>query len=95
MIIYGIVTETSIGKLLIAGVFPGILLGICLILCIAIWVRVKPSDAPKAEGATWAERWRSLRGIWPSTLLIIIILVALYTGIATPTEAGAVGAAAA
>jgi C4-dicarboxylate transporter DctM subunit len=95
MVIYGIVTETSIGKLLIAGVFPGILLGICLILCIVIWVTINPSHAPKAQSATWAERWSSLRGIWPSILLIIIILVILYTGIATPTEVGAVGAAAA
>jgi tripartite ATP-independent transporter DctM subunit len=95
MVIYGIVTETSIGKLLIAGVFPGILLGICLILCIVIWVTVNPSHAPKVQIATWAERWSSLRGIWPSVSLIIIILVVLYTGIATPTEAGAVGAAAA
>ncbi|MEW6666013.1 MAG: TRAP transporter large permease [Thermodesulfobacteriota bacterium] len=95
MVIYGIVTETSIGKLLIAGVFPGILLGICLILCILIWVTLDPSHAPQAQAATWAERWGSLRGIWPSITLIIVILVVLYSGIATPTEAGAVGAAAA
>jgi tripartite ATP-independent transporter DctM subunit len=95
MVIYGIATQTSIGKLLIAGVFPGIVLGIFLILCITIWVMVSPSHAPKAQSATWAERWSSLRGIWPSISLIIIILVVLYTGIATPTEVGAVGAAAA
>jgi C4-dicarboxylate transporter DctM subunit len=95
MIIYGIVTETSIGKLLIAGVFPGILLGACLILCIVIWVTVHPSHAPKAERTSWHERWRNLRAIWPSLLLIGFILGVLYTGIATPTEAGALGAAAA
>ena len=94
MIIYGIVTETSIGKLLIAGVFPGLLLGICLILCIVIWVTVEPSHSPKGGRILWHERWSSLRDIWPSILLIILILVVLYAGIATPTEVGALGAAA-
>jgi len=95
MVIYGIATQTSIGKLLIAGIFPGIVLAIFLILCITIWVTVNPSHAPKAQKVPWHERWTSLYRIWPSLLLIIIILVVLYTGIATPTEVGAVGAAAA
>ena len=93
MVIYGIVTQTSIGKLLIAGVFPGIVLGIFLILCIVIWVTIDPSHAPKGQKEPWHERWSSLRHIWPSLLLIILIVGILYTGIATPTEVGAVGAA--
>ena len=93
MVIYGIATQTSIGKLLIAGVFPGIVLGIFLIICITIWVTVNPSHAPKTQRVSWQERWSNLCRIWPSLLLIILVLVILYTGIATPTEVGALGAA--
>ncbi len=94
MVVYGIVTDTSIGKLLIAGVVPGILLGIFLVACILIWVTVSPSHAPKTERVPWAERFRSLLPIWPSLLVILLVLVLLYTGVATPTEVGALGAAA-
>jgi C4-dicarboxylate transporter DctM subunit len=92
MVIYGIATETSIGKLLVAGIIPGIIIGIFMILLIIIWVTIKPSHAPKAQTVPWTERWASLRGIWPSILLIIIILIFLYSGIATPAEVGAIGA---
>lgn len=92
MVIYGVTTETSIGKLLIAGVIPGIILGILLAFSIFIWVTISPSHAPKTQRISWAERWRSLYRIWPSLLLIIMVLGLLYTGIATPTEVGAIGA---
>lgn len=93
MVIYGLYTETSIGKLLIAGIFPGILVGIFLVLCIAIWVRINPGHAPKAYRASWSERYRGVLRTWPSLILIILIFTLLYTGIATPTEIGAIGAA--
>ena len=92
MVIYGIATETSIGKLLIAGVIPGVVLGIFLALSIVVWVTISPSHAPKTHRASWAERWKSLYRIWPSILLILMVLGLLYTGIATPTEVGAIGA---
>ena len=91
-IIYGIATETSIAKLLMAGFLPGVLLAILLALAIFIWVTVRPQDAPRTEAISWAERWRSLYRIWPSLLLIVLVLVLLYSGIATPTEVGALGA---
>ncbi len=92
MVIYGVATQTSIGKLLIAGVVPGIVLGILLTICILVWVTISPSHAPKTNRVAWEERWRSTRAIWPSLLLILIVLILLYSGIATPTEVGAVGA---
>jgi C4-dicarboxylate transporter, DctM subunit len=92
MVIYGIMTETSIGKLLIAGVIPGIVLGILLCLVIVAWVTVRPSDAPKLMRAPWSKRLRGLVRIWPTVLLIVIVLALLYTGIVTPTEVGAIGA---
>jgi tripartite ATP-independent transporter DctM subunit len=95
MVIYGVATQTSIGALLIAGALPGVLLGVLLAICILAWVTISPSHAPETVRAAWPERWRSLGRIWSSLLLIIIILVLLYSGIATPTEVGAVGAFAA
>jgi C4-dicarboxylate transporter, DctM subunit len=92
MVIYGVATQTSIGKLLIAGVVPGIIVGIFLALAILVWVRVSPSHAPETYRVSAAERWASVRRIWPSLLLIFLVLILLYTGIVTPTEVGAIGA---
>lgn len=93
MVIYGIATQTSIGKLLIAGVLPGILLGVLLAATIYIWVLVSPSHAPKTTRSSSKERWGSLQRIGPSLTLIVVVLALLYSGVATPTEVGAVGAA--
>jgi tripartite ATP-independent transporter DctM subunit len=92
MVIYGVATQTSIGKLLIAGVVPGVIVGILLAAAILIWVRVSPSHAPETYRVSSAERWASVRRIWPSLLLILLVLVLLYTGVVTPTEVGAIGA---
>ncbi|MCC6473633.1 MAG: TRAP transporter large permease [Burkholderiales bacterium] len=92
MVIYGIATQTSIGKLLIAGIVPGLLVGAFLVVAIYAWVRIAPSHAPQTARASMQERWSSTRRIWPSLLLILIVVVLLYSGIATPTETGAVGA---
>jgi C4-dicarboxylate transporter DctM subunit len=92
MVIYGVATQTSIGKLLIAGVVPGIIVGIFLALAILVWVRVSPSHAPETYRVSAAERWASIKRIWPSLLLILMVLILLYTGIVTPTEVGAIGA---
>jgi len=92
MVIYGIATQTSIGKLLIAGIVPGIIVGILLAVLIYLWVVISPSHAPSTYHVPAKERWASLVRIWPSLLLIFLVLVMLYTGVATPTEVGAVGA---
>jgi len=92
MVIYGVATQTSIGKLLIAGVVPGLIVGIFLTVAILIWVKVSPSHAPETYRVSSAERWASVRRIWPSLVLIFLVLVLLYTGVVTPTEVGAIGA---
>ncbi len=92
MVIYGTATETSVGKLLVAGVIPGIVLGILLTIAILIWVTISPSHAPKTQRVSWAGRWKSLRPIWASLLLILMTLGLLYSGVVTPTEVGALGA---
>jgi len=91
-VIYGTMTDTSVGKLLLAGVIPGITLGIFLIICILIWVSIRPQDAPRAERVSWPERWQSSYRIWPCILLILIIMGLLYAGVATPTEVAGLGA---
>jgi C4-dicarboxylate transporter DctM subunit len=92
MVIYGIATQTSIGKLLIAGVVPGIIVALFLIVAILVWVRIRPSHAPETYVVSRAERWASLGRIWSSLLLIVLVVALLYTGAATPTEVGALGA---
>jgi C4-dicarboxylate transporter, DctM subunit len=92
MVIYGIATQPSIGKLLIAGIVPGIIVGILLAAMIYLWVVISPTHAPTTYRVAHHERMASLVRIWPSLLLIALVLIMLYTGIATPTEVGALGA---
>ncbi len=92
MVIYGVATQTSIGKLLIAGIIPGIVVGILLIAAIAVWVWISPKHAPETFRVPKEERRASLARVWPSLMLIAIVIVMLYTGIATPSEVGALGA---
>jgi C4-dicarboxylate transporter DctM subunit len=92
MVIYGIATQTSIGKLLIAGVVPGIVAGILITALIYLWVVIAPSHAPETYRVPARERWAALGHVWPSLLLIVLVLALLYTGVATPTEVGALGA---
>ena len=96
MIIYGAMVEQSVERLFIAGVLPGIVMS--LIFMAYIWVRVAvtPSLVPPAEARpTWGERFRGLAGVAPMLLLILLVLGSIWLGYATPTEAAAVGAAAA
>ncbi len=92
MVIYGIATQTSIGKLLIAGIVPGIIVGFFLCVMIYGWVVISPRHAPATFRTPRAERWASLGRVWPSLLLIVLVLIMLYSGVATPTEVGALGA---
>jgi len=92
MVIYGAYTSTSIGKCLIAGVLPGIIVAIFLALAIYVWVTIKPSHGPRSYRASRAELLASLLRTWPSLLLIVLVLIALYTGVATPTEVASLGA---
>jgi C4-dicarboxylate transporter DctM subunit len=92
MVIYGVATETSIGKLLLAGTIPGIIVLIFLSIIILIWVHIRPQDAPNSPRVLLSERWRSLWRVWPCLVLILMVMVLLYTGICTPTEVGAFGA---
>lgn len=92
MIIYGIITEVSIGKLFIAGIIPGILLALILSGAVAGAVMLKPALAPGTGKVTWGRRMRSLRRVWAFVVLAFSIIGSIYAGIATPTESAAIGA---
>lgn len=88
LILYGAVTNTSIGDLFIAGVFPGIFLGSVLILLAIIYAR--KNGFGKLEKASWEVRWKSTRkAVW-AALLPFIIFYSIYGGVATPTEASVI-----
>jgi tripartite ATP-independent transporter DctM subunit len=92
-VLYGVFTETSVAKMLIAGVIPGVLTALGYGIAIFVTVRRNPELAPSAGApAPMIDRFRSLLGIWPILLLMISMLVGIYSGAVTPTEVGAVGA---
>lgn len=92
MIIYGIITEVSIGKLFIAGIVPGIILALILCAGVGVAVKLRPTLAPRIEGVSWKKRFSSLKKVWAFIFLAISILGSIYAGIATPTESAAIGA---
>jgi C4-dicarboxylate transporter, DctM subunit len=92
LVIYGIVTETNIGKLFAAGVIPG-LLSAALMMVAVSWLAARhPDAAPAGARSSWAERWRALRGIWGVVLLVIVVLGGIYGGVFTATEGAGIGA---
>jgi C4-dicarboxylate transporter DctM subunit len=93
MILYGVLTETSIAALFIAGILPGLMLATLLGLTVVLLVLRRPEIAPVDPNRTsWAEKAVSLVQIWPILLLIVGVIGSIYSGLATPTEAAAVGA---
>jgi tripartite ATP-independent transporter DctM subunit len=93
LVIYGIVTETSIGKLFAAGVIPGLLTAALLMLCVVLVTSRDPEHAPPGERVSWPERWRALRGIWGVAVLVVVVLGGIYGGLFTATEGAGFGAA--
>jgi tripartite ATP-independent transporter DctM subunit len=91
MIIYGIITQQSIGRLFVAGIIPGVVICLLFICIIVVRCRINPKLAPEGERFTWPERLRSLSGvIWP-LLIFVLVMGGLLKGFFTPTEAGSVG----
>ncbi|KJS49478.1 MAG: C4-dicarboxylate ABC transporter permease, partial [Peptococcaceae bacterium BRH_c23] len=94
-IVYGVITENSIGSLFISGIIPGILLTLMYIGVIYFITRRNPDLAPLAEKATWKERMEAFKhgGLLEVVIVFVVSLGGLFVGWFTPTEAGAVGAA--
>ena len=92
LVLYGIVANVSIGKLLIGGIIPGIAVTFVIILTVLFLVWQDPSRAPSAGSFTWREKLATLPLIGPMILLFALVTGLIYTGVATPTEAAALGA---
>jgi tripartite ATP-independent transporter DctM subunit len=93
MIIYGVMTETSIGHLYMAGIVPGVVLAVLFAAFVVIYAMLWPERAPRAaeDRGTLREKLRSFYEVAPVALLIIVVLGSMYVGIVTPTEAAALG----
>ncbi len=92
MIIYGAWMEVSIARLFIGGVVPGVMIALLFMCYIAARSMLNPELAPKAS-SSWQERAHSILDIWPSLSIILFIILAIYTGLMTPTETAAVASA--
>ena len=92
-VVYGMLTEQSIGKLLIAGIFPGLLLALAYIGVIVSWVKINPQVAPRSpQAVSWKDKVASLLPVWEPLMIFVFIMGGIYLGFFTPTEAGGVGA---
>lgn len=92
LIVYGILTEQSIGALFVAGILPAIVITILFILCILVWCRLQPEQGAPGERFTWRQRIRSLTNMGDTLLVFLLVMGGLFYGLFTPTEAAAVGA---
>jgi C4-dicarboxylate transporter DctM subunit len=91
-VIYGIITETSIGQLFIAGVLPGILLAIAFCIAIYIICRLDPAAGPAGKRVPFRQALKVPIGSWLMILIALVVLGGIYTGFFTATEAGGIGA---
>jgi len=94
LVIYAILTQESIGKLFMAAVLPGIIAMLGYMLVVKIIVTWKPEAGPAGPRVAWPERLKSLLAVLPVLLVFVVVIVGIYGGWSTPTEAAAIGAAA-
>ncbi len=92
LVIYGILTESDIGKLFIAGILPGLVGIFFYLLAVKLKVAIHPESGPPGPVVPWPDRWRALRGVWGVVLLFFIVIGGIYGGVFTPTEAAGIGA---
>jgi TRAP transporter, DctM subunit len=92
LMVYGIMTQTDIGKLFMAGVLPGLLGALLYIGAVLLTVTLWPQDGPAGERSSWAERLHALRGTAPVLGLFLLVVGGMYGGVFTPTEAAGIGA---
>jgi tripartite ATP-independent transporter DctM subunit len=92
MIIYGSMVGASVSALFVAGVIPGLVLTLLFMAVIALWALLNPKSAPPGTAYSLGHKLRSSVGAMPFVVLIVLVMGSLYWGVATPSEAGAVGA---
>jgi tripartite ATP-independent transporter DctM subunit len=91
--IYGVLTDTDIGRLFIAGIVPGVLAIVMYLITVRLYLAWRRIELPVQERASWRERLASLKGIWAIILLFLFVIGGIYGGIFTPSEAAGMGAA--
>ncbi len=91
LIVFGIITEQSIGRLFLAGIVPGLMIALFFIFTIYFWCRMDPTLGPKGERSTWKARIRSLPEVLLVVAVFLLVIGGLMYGFFTPTEAGSVG----
>jgi tripartite ATP-independent transporter DctM subunit len=92
LIVYGILTEQSIGALFVAGILPAVLMTVLFVICVVINCRLRPEQGPPGDTFTWGQKIRSLTNMGDTLLVFLLVMGGLFTGFFTPTEAAAVGA---
>jgi tripartite ATP-independent transporter DctM subunit len=92
LIIYGILTEQSIGALFVAGIFPAFLVTVLFIICIYIRCRISPEQGPPGEHFSWPEKLKALLGLSETLIIFTLVIGGIFIGLFTPTEAAAIGA---
>ncbi|MCB1377524.1 MAG: TRAP transporter large permease [Alphaproteobacteria bacterium] len=92
LVIYGILTQSSIGKLFAAGVLPGIVAVLFYLAAVRVVTTLRPERGPAAERQDWAARWQALSHVWGVILLFALVMGGIYGGVFSPTEAAGIGA---
>jgi C4-dicarboxylate transporter, DctM subunit len=92
LVIYGILTQTSIGKLFAAGILPGLVGILFYLAAVRAVIAIKPSAGPAGERQNWSQRWQALSRVWGVLLLFAIVMGGIYGGVFSPTEAAGIGA---
>ncbi|KMW57678.1 TRAP dicarboxylate transporter, DctM subunit, unknown substrate 3 [Candidatus Rhodobacter oscarellae] len=92
LVIYGILTQTSIGKLFAAGVLPGLIGVLFYLLAVRFTIWRNPAAGPSAERQSWPERMRALSSVWGVVILFGVVMGGIYGGVFSPTEAAGIGA---
>jgi tripartite ATP-independent transporter DctM subunit len=92
MIVYGVLTEQSIGALFVSGILPALVMTILYVLCVYIRCLMSPEQGPPGETFTWKEKFKSLKDIADTVLCFVLVMGGLFLGVFTPTEAAGVGA---
>ncbi|PVH27405.1 TRAP transporter large permease [Pararhodobacter oceanensis] len=93
LIVYAIITETSIGRLFAAGFLPGLIATLFYMATVWVWLRFRPDYAPLGTRVSWRGRVASLRNIWGIAALFTLVMGGIFVGFFTPTEGAAIGAA--
>jgi tripartite ATP-independent transporter DctM subunit len=91
LIVFGIITEQSIGKLFLAGLIPALMIAFFFLVIIYVWCRMNPALGPKGQKSSWRERWASVPEMLWVGIIFLLVIGGLMNGFFTPTEAGSVG----